>query len=674
MTRLPLWLIALALSLPHAAGGAEKEQLVGGLVRALSPEFRKIEQRVAEIQTELKGLPETRETTWGSRYGHRSGDLATATTPDWIQLDMETTRRIEMVALVPVNLSFRGESGAGYGFPKRFRIELADNPQMKNAVILADHGGSDFPNPGRNPVVVEVPPTEGRYLRFTSLKHGSEEGVHFWALEELIALEGNTNVARSAKLEMSSRQDLFPLWVPVRLVDGQHGLGMPVDVTQPSPSLGYLGAPSRYGLATGGEFPPGEEPWAAVDLGSPQLVDQVRVLPIESDNYHVYGGRGFPRSFRVELALDAAFTQIVWEEHRSSYPLGYPAGCSITFQVPEVEARHVRVVADRLWSRDGTQVFGLAELQVYGGGQNLALGKPVSVKDQLEAGEDAGWAPEHLVDGFTSRFRLIEWPQFLRLLARRGVLEREVAALEQRRADKLTMGNRLALGSGITLLVALLAGCIWVLVWQRRERRLAMLQLRRQISRDLHDDIGSNLGGIALLSEIGSKHSRDEDSRQDFHTIHEAAEEASSSMRDIVWLVQRDEVGLKDMVMRMREAAEMILRRVHHDFVVEPAMFKDRKLSLFFRRHVFFAYKEVLNNIRKHAGATRVEVEIRISARSLRFRVRDDGAGFVPEQRIAEGHGLGNLRRRAARLEGSVEIDSKPGSGCEVTFEADFHQ
>lgn len=673
MTRLPLWLTALVLSLAHAADGAEMKQLVGGLVRTLSPEFRRIELRVAEIQTELKKLPAPRKTTWGSRYGHRSGDLATETTPDWVQLDLGSTRRIDMVALVPVWLSFQGPLGAGYGFPKRFRIELADNPGMRDAVILVDHSESDVVNPGRNPMVMEVAPTEGRYLRLTSLKHTKEDGKYFWALEELIALEGNSNVARSVPMTQSSYMDLFPLWATVRLVDGQHALGMPVDVTRPSPNKGYLSAIIPYSVELSGELPADVAPWCMVDLGKAEEVEQIRVLPLESDDYEVYGGRGYPRVFGLQLALDPRFEQVVWEGGRGTYPLGYPAGCAITFQIPRIEARYVRIVASRLWSRDDIQCFGLAELQVYGGGQNLALGKPVSVKDQVEMGEDAGWAPAHLVDGFTSRFRLIEWPQFLQMMARRGVLEREREALEERLAGKLMLGSRLVFAGGTTLLVALLAGCIWILVWQRNERRLAMLQLRRQISRDLHDDIGSNLGGIALLSEIGSKHCRDEDSRQDFQTIHEAAEQASLSMRDIVWLVQRDEVGLKDMVMRMREAAEMILRRVQHDFVVDPALFKDRKLSLFFRRHLFFAYKEVLNNIRKHSRAGRVEIQISIGAGMLRFRVRDDGAGFDPAQCIVEGHGLGNLQRRARRLEGRVEIRSKPGSGCEVIFEAN-HQ
>jgi len=675
MLRLLPCLLLLTLCVrPTAAWAVEiiPEGVVEPVVHLASPEYRRIEKRLGEIEEELKNLPFTRETTWGSRYGHRSADMPTETTPDWIVLDMKMTCTIDMIALVPVWLSLRGEAGAGYGFPKRFKVEISDNPEMLGAVTLVDHSQADVPNPGRNPMVMEVQPTQGRFLRFTCLKHASEEGAYFWALEELMALEGNLNMARSADLELSSSLDLFPLWAPVRLVDGQHALGMPVDVTKPSPSIGYMGKIQRYSSALGGKFTEGTEPWAMVDLGELRTVEQVRVLPLESDEYFVYGGRGFPRQFEVQLALDPDFKEIVWAGNRGSYPLGYPAGFSITLQVPKVKARYARFLAKAMWSRDNKQVLGLAELQVYGEGQNLSMGRPVTVSEQADLSPDTGWAPQFLTDGYTSKYRLIEWHEYLLKLKRRGELERELAALLQSRSQKLLLGKRLVTLLAAAALILFVAAWIWVLAWQRRARREAIMQLRMQISRDLHDDIGSNLGGIVLLSEIGSEQSSDKDSRQDFQTIREAAEQASYSMRDIVWLVQREEVGLKDMVMRMRETADMILRNVDVDFSVEPSQFKDRKLSLLFRRHVFFAFKEAINNVRKHASAKKVGISIAIGAQRMKFTVRDDGTGFDPEHEIREGHGLGNLQRRARRVEGKVEINSKPGSGCEVTFEADY--
>jgi signal transduction histidine kinase len=210
----------------------------------------------------------------------------------------------------------------------------------------------------------------------------------------------------------------------------------------------------------------------------------------------------------------------------------------------------------------------------------------------------------------------------------------------------------------------------WMMVRQRTIRRQSVALLRDQIARDLHDDIGSNLGGIVLLSEIASKHSADPQSRADFQTIKEAADEAAASMRDIVWLIQRGHFGLRDLVPKMRQSARMILSNKEVSVDVEPPDFKDRRLSLLFRRHVFFAFKEALNNIRKHADAGKIEVRIRMDSSHLTFIVRDDGVGFDLQVAALPGHGLSNLKRRASRLKGTCRIESQPGRGAVVTFSA----
>ncbi len=170
----------------------------------------------------------------------------------------------------------------------------------------------------------------------------------------------------------------------------------------------------------------------------------------------------------------------------------------------------------------------------------------------------------------------------------------------------------------------------------------------------------------------GSEHSPDEDSRNDFEAIRRAAEEASLSMRDIVWLIQREPIGLKDLVTRMRQSLRTILHQPDLSLEVEPAEFLDRPLGLLFRRHVFLAFKEVLNNVRKHARTRQATVKVEIKTDRLRFTVRDEGGGFAPEEAGAVGHGLSNLKRRASRVSGCVRIDSAPGKGTEVTFEAPF--
>ena len=106
---------------------------------------------------------------------------------------------------------------------------------------------------------------------------------------------------------------------------------------------------------------------------------------------------------------------------------------------------------------------------------------------------------------------------------------------------------------------------------------------------------------------------------------------------------------------------------------VEPSDFSDRELSLFSRRHLFLAFKEGLNNVRRHAEATAVEVSITIEGGDLSFEIRDDGKGFDPQGLSAPGHGLANLQRRAERLAGSCLIESSLGHGTRVFFKASLN-
>jgi signal transduction histidine kinase len=670
------WPVLIVLAVASATASASASEETKGfriehLVRFLSPEYRRIEKRIGQISTELESLPSPKKEAWGSRYGHRSADLQSPAQPDWLQLDFGEKRLIDTVVLVPAAVGYGENVQHGFGFPKRFKVQLADNPEMEGAVTVVEQTDEDVVNPGLHPVVIPIPPTEGRYLRFTSLKHHAGEESFFWAMEEIMALEGNINVALEASDTRSSYTSLFPLWAPLRAFNGQSRLGMPVDVTDKSPSTGYLSA--RQPLASQQTLSESDfQKWCGVDLGRVCRIEQIRMCPLESDEYMVFGGRGFPRSFRIELALDENFQQVVWNTVASGLPLGYPSGWALIRPVPDVEARYVRIVATRMWARDDTCSFGLSELQVYGEGRNLALGKPVLFKDKAGELSDSAWAPEYLVDGYTSHYRLIEWPEYLDRLEKRALLENELADLLAARNAALVAGSKIFFMASGFLLFAMVGVVAWILIRQRVEQHRALQRLREQISRDLHDDIGSNLGGIILLSEAGGELSTDREIKRDFEAIRDAAEQASSSMRDIVWLIQREDAGLKEMIIRMREAADLLLSRAELDFTVEPVSPADRKLSLFFRRHTFLAFKEVLNNIRKHARAQRVTIRLEIDRHRLRFEVKDDGIGFDPRERLLSGYGLGNIKRRAERLGGRVHTESSPGSGTAVTFEAPF--
>jgi signal transduction histidine kinase len=83
------------------------------------------------------------------------------------------------------------------------------------------------------------------------------------------------------------------------------------------------------------------------------------------------------------------------------------------------------------------------------------------------------------------------------------------------------------------------------------------------------------------------------------------------------------------------------------------------------RREVFLVFKEALNNAVRHAGFTKCTTWLSIDRGWITLRVSDDGKGFDP-RKCKAGNGLESLRRRAARLGGTLLIESSPGAGAIV--------
>jgi signal transduction histidine kinase len=178
----------------------------------------------------------------------------------------------------------------------------------------------------------------------------------------------------------------------------------------------------------------------------------------------------------------------------------------------------------------------------------------------------------------------------------------------------------------------------------RLEREHALERERNRIATDLHDDVGSNLGTIALLSESAQRGAEGEAARE-FAEIHQLAASTADAMRDIVWFIDTGENELQALALRMKETAERLLASVTWEFVVQGTLPRCQ-LSTEFKRHFLLIFKESLHNIRKHAEATRVRLELGVTDGRVRLVVSDNGIGLQPTAELA-GLGLMSMRRRA---------------------------
>jgi len=202
----------------------------------------------------------------------------------------------------------------------------------------------------------------------------------------------------------------------------------------------------------------------------------------------------------------------------------------------------------------------------------------------------------------------------------------------------------------------------------RDERLRELERVRQRIATDLHDDIGSSLTQISIMSEVATQQLPDAQSpaSRPLAMIANSARELVDSMSDIVWAINPAKDHLSDLTGRMRRfAADMFTSR-NIDFSFRgPDASEDRQLGANVRREVFLIFKESVNNIAKHAESARVGIEIRFEPDKLVLELEDDGKGFDPAL-LSDGHGLMSMRDRARGLSGELTIESQGGRGTKT--------
>ena len=206
---------------------------------------------------------------------------------------------------------------------------------------------------------------------------------------------------------------------------------------------------------------------------------------------------------------------------------------------------------------------------------------------------------------------------------------------------------------------------------QAREERLRELeQMRRRIAADLHDDIGSNLTRISLISEVAQRRldGADRPVKEHLSSIGKLSRELVDSMSEIVWAINPNKDHFGDLSQKMRHFASDLLTAREIDFRFRALDFdQDIKVGANLRREFFLIFKEAVNNIARHSGCTEVDIELRADDENLVLNLKDNGKGFDCDQEAA-GHGLVSMRERTRSLRGQLEIRSTIGQGTALTF------
>ena len=196
------------------------------------------------------------------------------------------------------------------------------------------------------------------------------------------------------------------------------------------------------------------------------------------------------------------------------------------------------------------------------------------------------------------------------------------------------------------------------------ERRREAELVRTHIARDVHDQLGSDLTKLVMLS-TEAKALASEDPRAVGATaldIERVAAEANRSLGDIVWAIDPHHDSLAGLTERVREHCERMLKRSHIGHRIDCRHEgPDRSLDPATKRDLYLILREALNNALKYAQATHIEVSFLTSADGLRMMVKDDGIGLASQEQ-STGHGLANMRARAERIGATFSVDGTDGT------------
>jgi ligand-binding sensor domain-containing protein/signal transduction histidine kinase len=220
------------------------------------------------------------------------------------------------------------------------------------------------------------------------------------------------------------------------------------------------------------------------------------------------------------------------------------------------------------------------------------------------------------------------------------------------------------------MLIALaVAGSVWV-HRARVARLLEIERVRTRIATDLHDDIGSGLSQIAILSEVAHQRTARGTAGEPIERIGALSRELLDSIGDIVWAIQPHKDHLSDLKQRMhRFAADVLSARNMEIYWSAGDSGCDFELNAELRRQVYLIFKESINNIARHSRATEAHIALRVVERQLALEVTDNGCG-IERWDHHNGNGLESMKLRAARLGGELQVRSIAGQGTTLLLRA----
>ena len=197
------------------------------------------------------------------------------------------------------------------------------------------------------------------------------------------------------------------------------------------------------------------------------------------------------------------------------------------------------------------------------------------------------------------------------------------------------------------------------------EKQVAVLAAkqdeRNRISADMHDELGSGVTAIRLMSEIVKSKMKDQ-VLPEIEKISNNANELLNKMNTIIWTMTSSNDSVENLVAYIRSYAVEFFESTTIDcYFSMPASIPHREINGERRRNMFLSVKEALNNVLKHSQSSVVKINVTVNHK-LTIEIQDDGVGINMDKLRKFGNGLHNMKKRMASIDGEFEIINHEGT------------
>jgi len=187
---------------------------------------------------------------------------------------------------------------------------------------------------------------------------------------------------------------------------------------------------------------------------------------------------------------------------------------------------------------------------------------------------------------------------------------------------------------------------------------------RQRISAEMHDEIGSGVFAIHRLADAAGKK---ENAPPEINQIKNMVIDLSDKIREVIWSTNVGNDNLENLFFYTHVQISRLFEHSEIDFVSElPDEILDLKITVLSRRNIYLLVKEIVHNAIKHSKATTIELKMFTDEQTLYISVNDNGVGINPTNARPNGMGLGNIKSRVEKLNGTLAIENNAGAHISI--------